>query len=119
VKLWKSAKATPSYVHFLVLTTFVGPRPKGMEACHGNGDCFDNHLSNLRWDTPVNNHADKRKHGTLLVGLRNPNTKLSAKDKETIAHRLKLGDKQQDIADDFNVSQSLIAWIKKCRHILT
>ena len=39
-------------VHTLVLTTFVGDRPDGMQACHNNGDKTDNRLENLRWDTP-------------------------------------------------------------------
>jgi hypothetical protein len=30
-----------TYVHRLVLAAFVGPRPAGMEAAHGNGDKTD------------------------------------------------------------------------------
>lgn len=52
------------YVHHLVLETFVGPRPPGMEGCHGIGGMTDNSLENLRWDTPSNNNRDKAKHGT-------------------------------------------------------
>ncbi|MCG7596363.1 NUMOD4 motif-containing HNH endonuclease [Mycobacterium sp. PSTR-4-N] len=51
-------------IHRLVLETFVGPCPDGTEACHNNGDRFDNRLDNLRWDTPSNNNRDKRSHGT-------------------------------------------------------
>ncbi|AXH49957.1 HNH endonuclease [Mycobacterium phage Glexan] len=50
-------------VHRMVLETFVGPCPPGMEACHNNGTPGDNRLSNLRWDTPKANQADKVKHG--------------------------------------------------------
>ncbi|WP_369698778.1 NUMOD4 motif-containing HNH endonuclease [Microbacterium terrisoli] len=46
------------YVHRLVLSTFVGPCPLGMEACHGNGNRQDNRLANLRWDTPSENNRD-------------------------------------------------------------
>jgi hypothetical protein len=52
-------------VHHLVLEAFVGPCPPGQEGCHGNGDFTDNHVANLRWDTPKGNHADKRRHGTI------------------------------------------------------
>jgi hypothetical protein len=50
-------------VHVLVLEAFVGPRPPGMVCCHGDGDPTNNALSNLRWDTPQANHADRVKHG--------------------------------------------------------
>lgn len=50
-------------VHTLVLEAFVGPCPKGMEACHNNGDKKDNRVKNLRWDTASNNMRDLVKHG--------------------------------------------------------
>lgn len=51
-------------IHRLVLLAFCGPCPDGMEACHNNGNRADARLENLRWDTPSNNHLDKRRHGT-------------------------------------------------------
>lgn len=51
-------------IHHLVLETFVGPRPDGMVGCHNNGDKLNNHVDNLRWDTPGANNRDKRQHGT-------------------------------------------------------
>ena len=40
-------------VHRLVLSAFVGPCPVGMEACHfPDRNPSNNHLENLRWDTP-------------------------------------------------------------------
>lgn len=53
------------YVHVLVLDAFVGPRPKGMEACHNDGDGTNNKLSNLRWDTHKANIQDSISHGTF------------------------------------------------------
>lgn len=47
------------YVHQLVLESFVGPRPSGMEGCHYDDDPSNNHLSNLRWDTREANERDK------------------------------------------------------------
>ena len=61
------------YVHDLVLRTFVGPRPAGQQAAHGNGDRGDNALGNLRWATGSENEADKDRHGTRLTGARTPN----------------------------------------------
>jgi hypothetical protein len=51
-------------VHQLVLEAFVGPRPRGMESCHNNGNQTDNRLVNLRWDTKSENNLDRVRHGT-------------------------------------------------------
>ena len=51
------------FVHTLVLTAFMGPRPSGQEACHWNGDASDNRLENLRWDTRSGNRRDMIRHG--------------------------------------------------------
>ena len=54
---------TKKLVHRLVLETFVGPCPDGMETRHLNGDPSDNRLANLAWGTPKENHTDKVRHG--------------------------------------------------------
>lgn len=54
----------PRLVHHLVLMTFVGPMPEGLEGCHGNGDPTDNRLVNLRWGTRSSNVEDAVRHGT-------------------------------------------------------
>jgi len=51
------------YVHELVLTAFVGPRPDGLIACHGPGGAYDNSVTNLRWDTPSENNYDSVRFG--------------------------------------------------------
>lgn len=51
-------------VHRLVLLTFVGPCPNGMEACHfPDSNPANNRLENLRWGTHKENFEDYRKHG--------------------------------------------------------
>jgi len=54
-----------TYPHQLVLKTFVGPCPEGMEGCHSNGDPTDDRLENVRWDTHKNNMADCARHGRM------------------------------------------------------
>jgi hypothetical protein len=81
--LWRDNKEMQEYVHRLVLKTFVGPCPHGMQACHSNGDPVDARLTNLRWDTQTNNERDKIGHGTYFnrprrrLGEAGPNVKLT------------------------------------------
>jgi hypothetical protein len=50
-------------IHTLVAETFLGPRPDGLQVCHGDGDKSHNTVANLRYDTPRNNELDKVAHG--------------------------------------------------------
>lgn len=52
------------WVHRLVLSTFTGETPEGLDCCHNNGDRTDNRLTNLRWDTRSENIKDAIRHGT-------------------------------------------------------
>lgn len=66
------------YLHRLVLETFVGPCPKGMEGCHDPDPTRTNcRLNNLRWDTRKNNHDDKRSHGSMPLGESHHGAKLT------------------------------------------
>lgn len=47
----------------MVLEAFLGPRPKGMVACHIDGDIDNNSITNLRWDTQASNIRDTVLHG--------------------------------------------------------
>lgn len=47
VSLCKDGKVYSKYVHRLVLETFVGPCPDGLECCHKDGNKSNNDLSNL------------------------------------------------------------------------
>lgn len=58
----KINQRTRSVAH-LVLEAFVGPRPDGMECCHGNDIPSDNRLCNLRWDTSSANKLDMVRNG--------------------------------------------------------
>jgi len=64
ISLYNGDKKVSVLVHSLVLTTFIGPRPKGFQACHNDGNPQNNYVGNLRWDTQVNNFNDQIRHGT-------------------------------------------------------
>lgn len=71
-------------IHRLVLEAFVGPCPPGMQCCHFDGNTSNNRLSNLRWDTPEANGADRIAHGTQWHGERINTAKLTADQVRTI-----------------------------------
>ncbi len=107
--LWANNKQAQVRPHKLVLEAFVGKRPIGMECCHNDGNPQNNHLSNLRWDTAKNNHADKVRHGTTNRGENCGTAKLTgiqvdAIRQDTRLHRL--------IALDYGVRANTISRIK-------
>jgi len=64
VALYVNGTRRDALIHHLVLESFVGPRPDGMEGCHWNDDPSDNSLGNLRWDTRSANILDSVRNGT-------------------------------------------------------
>lgn len=107
--LWKNNKQKICRPHKLVMEAFVGMRPQGMECCHNDGNPQNNHLSNLRWDTPKNNHADKIKHGTTNRGEQCGTAKLTLEQVRSIRQDDRL---QRIIAAEYGVKDNTISRIK-------
>jgi hypothetical protein len=104
------------YVHLLVLETFVGPCPDGMEARHfPDNDPANNRLGNLQWSTHAENIADKVTHGTTLRGERNPKCKLTAEQVRAIRTDYAAGVRQVDLAARHHVTRQLVHRIIKRR----
>lgn len=103
VALSNKNKGIQFYVHHLVLEAFIGPRPLEMECLHGDGDCTNNRLENLRWGTSAENKADQVRHGTNLAGERNGQAKLRSTDIPKILRQVALCT-QQELADQYGVS---------------
>lgn len=97
-----------SPVHKLVMQTFVGPPPKGMEVCHRNGDPTDNRLENLRYDTRTQNILDVYRQGKRW-------RKLSLADVITIKKALAKGTKGVTLARRYGVTEHTISCIKTGR----
>ena len=97
----------------LVLTTFRGPRPLGMVGCHNDGNKLNNRADNLRWDTHGGNEADKVRHGTLLLGTRNPNAVLDPDKIRDIRNRLSAGrESMSKLSREYGVSVMTIGRIR-------
>jgi hypothetical protein len=90
-------KHTCFYIHQIILFTFVGPRPPGCEACHGNDDSSDNQLSNLRWDTPSANKRDAVRNGSFPLGEKRRNASLTNAQAAEIKAMLRDGIRATDI----------------------
>lgn len=109
VNFWLNGKMYNEGVHGVVLSSFVGPRPKGHHAAHWNGDGCDNRPENLRWATPLeNNGHDKERHGTIVRGEASPNAKLTSVAVLEIREMAKEGHTYASIAVDYGVSKSAI-----------
>ncbi len=114
VALYRDGKPTFRYVHNLVLEAFVGPRPKGMEACHApDNDRTNNAINNLRWGTPKSNGEDKVKHGTSARGERSGKARLTEKMVIRARALLKTGRTLRGVADEIGVSKSCISEMKR------
>lgn len=98
-------------VHRLVLQSFVGDCPAGMEACHNDGNRLNTNLSNLRWDTKRNNELDKRNHPTWQGGEKNGRSKLKTEQVKYI--RINKNESDVFLAKKFNVSADAISKVKR------
>ena len=98
-------------VHRLVATTFLGapPSPKH-EVAHSDGTRTNNVLTNLRWVTSRENHADTIRHGRSPRGTRHGGHKLTEPDVLYIRRAHAAGEATQvQLAARFGVSQSMVS----------
>lgn len=96
-------------IHRLVLETFRGPCPEGLEGCHNDGDPFNNSLSNLRWDTQKSNMTDRDKHGRTARGIRSGMAKLDEAKVIKIRKLYNEGASQSSIGSLYGLHQSTIS----------
>lgn len=66
--LYKSSVGYHVMAHIAVAQAFIGERPEGTEVSHIDGDSLNNHFSNLKYDTVLNNRREKLAHGTHRNG---------------------------------------------------
>ena len=66
-------------VHTLVLLSFIGSRPKGMQAGFKDGNPRNNCASNLRWVTPKETKEQARSFGRLSTGDKHWSRKATVK----------------------------------------
>ncbi len=113
VFLRRNNKPYENKVHLLVLNAFVGKRPVGFHSRHLDGNRLNNNIGNLVYGTPQENCDDTIRHGTRQRGMKHPQHKLTDQDVLLIREQVAAGIQQKDLANQFNVSRSLICLIIK------
>lgn len=102
-------------VHRLVLESFVGPCPEGMECCHSNGDPSDNRLENLRWDSRRANAADRDAHGRTYRGDVHWNVRINSDIARRVIGMLMSGITQVAICKELGLAKHIVCDIKRKR----
>lgn len=69
VHLSRDGVAVKESLHVVVAEAFLGPRPKGKECAHLDGNKQNCLPENLAWKTHRENEADKERHGTRKRAL--------------------------------------------------
>lgn len=121
VSLYRGSVRSQKMVHAIIADTFLGPRPPGALACHGNGIRTECDVDNVYWGTPQDNADDRIRHGNNRPGSQNKNAKLLERDISEI-RRLASSMTQKSLATRFGVSQSRISSIinnTSWRHVPT
>lgn len=103
-------------VHRLVAEAFLGDAPDGMDVCHLNHNRVDNRPTNLEYGTRRQNcQASSANYGHWRKGVKPPSTKLKEHQNLEIVARYAAGAYQQDIAQEYGVTQGLVSKIIRTR----
>ena len=113
VSLSRKGVRKRQYVHTLVLTAFVGPRPAGHNACHGPTGGFDNSLRNLRWGTQASNLADRERDGTVNRGERNGMAKLTDEKVRLVRELVAAGRAYTEVAQLVGVHKMQVSRVRR------
>lgn len=92
--------------HHYVCETVYGSPSTEMHAAHECGNRLCVNPKHLAWKTPIENEADKERHGTKMKGERHHMAKLSASDVAKI--RQQIGRPSPAVAKEFGVAKSTV-----------
>lgn len=98
-------------VHRLILMAFTGPPPPKYDGSHLNGNRLDNRASNLKWCSRKENHSHKIKHGTLRLGSKHQNSKITEQDVRFMRRAKKLFGKRlpnETLAKKFGLNRRTV-----------
>ena len=100
-------------IHRLVAMTFIDNPKNKKEVNHIDGNKENNIVSNLEWNTPLENTKHSNKNGLVNIkGINNIRAKLTESDVFAIRRLLIKGFNSREISELFNVTRSSIYNIK-------
>lgn len=101
-------------VHRLVIETFIGTIPNGMQVNHINGIKTDNRLENLEVVTPQENmrHAVATGLKTGKAGSENSMAKLTDDEYYSVICQIAAGASNQEIADQYGLHSRYVSLIR-------
>lgn len=109
-------RKTTMYVHALVALAWIGPRPKGYQINHIDGNKLNNAPENLEYMTPSENqkhaHRTGLKKTTKLFGEDSSQSKLTNKQREELK-LLKGKMLQREAGELYGLSQASVSRIWK------
>ena len=98
-------------IHRLVAYAFCDGYGPNLHASHLDGNPANNEASNLKWCTPSENIRHKTVHGTMAIGERNGQSKLTKDQVLTILNLRKAGKPLRKLAKQYGVNYSSICKI--------
>lgn len=113
VALWVDGKAVTKSVHSLVLESFVGPRPDGMQCRHLDGNPQNNSPKNLVWGTCKENTQDRALHGRVPRGESKCTAKLTEDDVCEVKRMLNADIPFKAIMKKYNVCHGTVQSIRE------
>jgi len=111
ISFYMNKKKTTRLLHRVVLETFDGPCPEGMEARHLDGDKENNNILNLVWGTREENMEDVKEYYKRTGGQNNANAKLTSADVKRIRKLCDSGIRQRKIAKIYRIDKSAVSRI--------
>ena len=99
-------------VHSLIALAFIGSRPSGSDVCHQDGDPLNNALTNLRYDSRLENVRDAQRHGTHIRGEKVGNSKLTEAQARVIKAQLIRGESVMTLAREYSISHTTVINIR-------
>lgn len=116
VALCKNSKIKSRYVHRLVYEAFNGKIDDGLEINHKDFDKTNNNLNNLEVGTHKHNMHHAIAHGRVPIGIQGEDNRTAVLNEDQVREikkRLRRGDVQRRIAEDYNVCYQNINNIKQ------